>query len=143
MDAPQEGWPRRWELFQQPLDSCQNLKEGPRHLRRDRPPRELVVESFCVFRGLHWPQLLTPTSMNGRSLCVRGEVTSGPARGRFAQGVSHASAHVRGVQSLSLHRNKTRNTGTKPVAQKASLCSMLRGWGAGLGMRTEEVVGRA
>lgn len=33
MDAPQEGWPRRWELFQQPLDSCQNLKEGPRHLR--------------------------------------------------------------------------------------------------------------
>ena len=36
-----------------------------------------------------------------------------------------------------------RNTATTPGAQKASLCSMLRGWGVGLGMRTEEVVGRA
>lgn len=116
-----------------PLIAVKTYKKDPGIL--DRPPRELVVESFCLFRGLHWPQLLTPTSVNGRSLSVRGEVTSGPARGRFTQGVSHASAHVRGVQSLTLHSNKMRNTATKPVAQKASLCSMLRGWGVGLGMR--------
>ena len=95
VDAWQEGWPRKWELFRQPLDSCRNLKEGPRHLRRDRPPQQPVVESLCLLRGLHWPQLLTPTSMNGRNPSVRTEVPSGAARGHLTQAVSHAFARER------------------------------------------------
>lgn len=133
MDARQEGWPRKWELFRQPFDSCQNIKEGPRHLRRDRPLREPVVESLCLLRGLHWPQLLTPTSMNGRNPNVRREVTSGAARGRLTQGVSHAFAHGRCVQSLTLRRNEMRNRSDQARGREGLSVLNAAGLGSGVG----------